>query len=611
MEFKELKKKVLRLPVKPGVYMMRDKTSAIIYIGKAKALKSRVTSYFLPNIESEKTRRMVANIDDFDVIVTESEFEALVLENALIKRYQPKYNILLKDGKGYPYIRLDRNEAYPNFELASARADDRALYFGPYGGRAAARAAVETIKEAIRLPVCSKVFPRDIGKGRPCLQYHMGRCAAPCAGNISQDEYLALIDEAVELLGGRFEEIAVGLRGQMERKSESLEFEAAAALRDRIKALDKLRNRQNILTGTTDNIDIIGFSAVDAKGCIVLFHILDGQLAMKESTFVDVDASEEAAAVSEFIRAFYTGREDIPRAIITRCPVEDSELLEELFRSSAGRVVKLKLGTRGSRRRLLELAEGNAREEILRLTTRQERNAKFLTDLKDMLGLAELPERIEAYDISNLGDSDIVGGMIVFEKDGFKKKAYRRFKIKGKQTADDYYAMSEMLMRRFSKERVEDKKFSESLPGLLLIDGGQGHAGVAERALALSGLNIPVFGMKKDDKHRTKSLVDKAGNEIILSLRPAVFAFVGRIQEEVHRFSVEYQRTLRGKRGYASELDNIPGIGPERKKALLTAFGGIRAVKAAGLQELREKSRLPEGVCRDVYARFHQEEDKT
>lgn len=608
MEREKLKKKVLALPKQPGVYMMRDKTGAIIYIGKAKALKNRVTSYFLANIDSEKTRRMVSNIDDFDVIVTKSEFEALVLENALIKRYQPKYNILLKDGKGYPYIRLDMNEEYPTFELASKREDDRALYFGPYGGRMAAKIAITTIKEAIKLPTCGKKFPRDIGKGRPCLQYHLKRCLAPCAGKISREEYSALINEARELLEGRFEEIAVRLKDDMEKRAESLEFEKAAQLRDRLNALASLRNRQNILTGNTNNMDVIGFSAIEAKGCVILFHILDGQLAMKEATIVDAGESEEAAAVSEFVRAFYTGREDTPKTVVTRLPVEDRELLMRLFRESAGRVVTLSSAPRGERRRLLELAEGNAKEEILRLTTNRERNAKYLIELKEMLALKDIPNRIESYDISNMGDTGIVGGMVVFERDGFKKRSYRRFKIRGTATADDYYSMSEMIARRFSKERAEDKNFAEP-PDLLLIDGGRGHAAAVCDTLAKLGVNIPVFGMKKDDRHRTQSLIDRDGSEIDLILRPGVFAFIGRIQEETHRYALDYHKNLRSKRGYASELDGIEGIGEKRKSKLIKAFGGIRAVKTASPEELIAKGGLPKAVAVSVYRHFHNEEE--
>ena len=604
MTFDELKEKAHALPLKPGVYIMQDAKNTVIYVGKAKALKNRVSQYFA-NLAShtEKTRAMVSQIDHFDVIIADSEFEALVLECSLIKRHQPRYNILLKDDKGYPYIRLTVQEAYPKFSLANRPAEDGARYFGPYGSRGATQDIVEAIQSALRLPKCRKKFPRDIGKERPCLYYRMGQCDGYCRPEMDQSRYQENIDQAIRLLEGKYEEVCDDLRAEMEQAAEELRFERAAELRDRIAAMELLGKRQKVVAGSLSDTDVVGFHRGEAKSCFVVLHFVDGDLAAKDMDLIETPVEEaKEDTVSALVKQYYGGRGALPKQILLPCDIEDEVPVTRMLSEACGHRVALMTPQRGAKMDLIRLANKNAVEEVERATSREERQSKLMEALGKMLGLSEPPRRIEAYDISNTGDTNIVASMTVFIDGRPLKRDYRHFKLKDMVHADDYGSMEQVLTRRFRRYLDGDEKFGD-LPDLLLIDGGENHAKVAVRVLEEVGLSIPVFGMVKDDRHRTRALVDPAGSEIGIQQIPAVFALVGRIQEETHRFAIEFQRLQQSKGVKGSALDQIPGVGEKRRNELLRHFKSIKNIKAASLAALEEA--VPKNTARAVYNHFH------
>ena len=604
MTFDELKEKAHSLPLKPGVYIMQDAQSKVIYVGKAKALKNRVSQYFQDSAaHTEKTRAMVSQIDHFDVIIADSEFEALVLENSLIKRHQPRYNILLKDDKGYPYIRLTVQEAYPKFSLANRPAEDGARYFGPYGSRGATQDIIEAILSALRLPKCRKKFPRDIGKERPCLYYRMGQCDGYCRPEMDQSRYRENMDQAVRLLEGKYEEVCDDLRAEMEQAAEELRFERAAELRDRIAAMELLGKRQKVVAGSLADTDVVGFHRGEAKSCFVVLHFVEGDLAAKDMDLIETPVEEaKEDTVSALVKQYYGGRNALPRQILLPCDIEDEVPVTRMLSEACGHRVALMTPQRGAKMDLIRLANKNAVEEVERATSREERQSKLMEALGKMLGLPEPPRRIEAYDISNTGDANIVASMTVFIDGRPLKRDYRHFKLKDMVHADDYGSMEQVLTRRFRRYLDGDEKFGD-LPDLLLIDGGENHARVAVRVLEEAGLSIPVFGMVKDDRHRTRALVDPAGSEIGIQQIPAVFALVGRIQEETHRFAIEFQRLQQSKGVKGSALDQIPGVGEKRRNDLLRHFKSIRNIKAASLAALEEA--VPKNTARAVYDHFH------
>ena len=604
MTFDELKEKAHSLPLKPGVYIMQDAKNEVIYVGKAKALKNRVSQYFADLAShTEKTRAMVSQIDHFDVIIADSEFEALVLECSLIKRHQPRYNILLKDDKGYPYIRLTVQEAYPKFSLANRPAEDGARYFGPYGSRGATQDIIEAILSALRLPKCRKKFPRDIGKERPCLYYRMGQCDGYCRPEMDQSRYRENMDQAVRLLEGKYEEVCDDLRAEMERSAEELRFERAAELRDRIAAMELLGKRQKVVAGSLADTDVVGFHRGEAKSCFVVLHFVEGDLAAKDMDLIETPVEEaKEDTVSALVKQYYGGRNALPKQILLPCDIEDEVPVTRMLSEHCGHRVALMTPQRGAKMDLIRLANKNAVEEVERATSREERQSKLMEALGKMLGLSELPRRIEAYDISNTGDANIVASMTVFIDGRPLKRDYRHFKLKDMVHADDYGSMEQVLTRRFRRYLDGDEKFGD-LPDLLLIDGGENHARVAVRVLEEAGLSIPVFGMVKDDRHRTRALVDPAGSEIGIQQIPAVFALVGRIQEETHRFAIEFQRLQQSKGVKGSALDQIPGVGEKRRNDLLRHFKSIRNIKAASLAALEEA--VPKNTARAVYDHFH------
>lgn len=595
-----LRKKANMLPLLPGVYIMLDDKSEVIYVGKAKKLKNRVTSYFhgehLPKVAA-----MVDKVRDFNVIVAGSEFEALILENSLIKRHKPRYNILLKDDKGYPFIRLDLRASYPKMEIASRPGNDGASYFGPYGGRGSTNEIISSVNAALSLPDCSRRLPDEIGRQRPCLNVHIGRCDGWCTPEADSSEYRHRIEQAVLILEGKSAELVDDLKVKMEQAAEDLRFEYAASLRDRIKAVEALSNRQMVISTSFTDTDAVAFCR-GAVCCFSVLHFVGGDLADKEVIITDEPLEDDYEALPELLRQYYTPREGSrPAHILIPAEIDGREALEQYLSEGNPRKVHIEVPQRGERKRLSEMAVINASEEIIRRTTEEKRRNKTLELLQKMLSLETLPERIEAFDVSNLGSTGIVCGMTVFLHGKPLKRDYRKFRITDMPQQDDYASMYQAVYRRFRRYKDGDEKFSE-LPDLLLIDGGEIHASTAESALQNLGLHLPVFGMVKDDRHRTRALVTPGGLEIGIQSNQAVFSFVGSVQEETHRFSIEYQRSLRLER-YGSELDKIKGVGDKRRAALLKHFKSVKAVSAATVKELMEV--LPESSANAVYNHFH------
>ncbi len=608
MTFEELRDKAHSLPLKPGVYIMQNAASEVIYVGKAKALKNRVSQYFQDQSRhNEKTRAMVSQIDHFDVIVVQSEFEALVLECSLIKRHQPHYNILLKDDKGYPYIRLSVQEDYPRFSLAARAANDGARYFGPYGSRGASQGIIDALREALKLPSCSRKFPRDIGKERPCLNYHMGLCEGYCRPQMDQSQYRESIDQAIRLLEGKLDEVVGDLSAEMERAAEDLAFEKAAGIRDRINAIRLLSKRQKAVAGSLADTDVVGYHRGAAKSCFVVLHYVDGELAAKDWELLTVPMEEdEKATVTTLTAQYYSGRGSLPRQILLPCDIEEQVELARMLTESVGRKVEVLTPQRGAKMDLVRLANENAAEEVERATSAEERRSKLTELLGSLLGMEHLPRRIEAFDISNTGSSDIVASMTVHIDGRPLKRDYRRFKLKDMEHADDYASMKQVLERRFRRYLDGDEKFGD-LPDLLLIDGGTGQVRAALEAMAEVGIHIPAYGMVKDDRHRTRALAAADGREIGIQQNQALFSMIGRIQEETHRFAIEFHRQQQTSHLKGSALDEIPGVGPTRKAALLKQFKSIKRIKSATVEELREV--VPQNTAQAVYDYFQQGKD--
>ena len=604
MTFDELKEKAACLPLAPGVYLMKDKSEAVIYVGKAQKLRNRVSQYFVDTVShSPKTRMMVSKIHHFDVIVAASEFEALVLECSLIKRYMPKYNILLKDDKGYPYLRLDMKEEYPQITMVNKVGNDDAGYYGPFGSRGVTNALLEAIRHTLKLPDCSKQFPRDIGKDRPCLNYHMNLCSGWCQKE-NREEYLKTMEQAKQLLQGNYKQVSEQIKTQMVAAADELNFELAASLRDRLKAVDNLGQKQLVTAGTLADTDVIGFYQVDLKACFTVLHFSGGNLLDKDFEILSA-VDDEAGAVSSLIKQYYLSRGYAPRFVLLPFPIDDADAFEQLLEKEFGRKPHLKVPQRGDNMRLVDLANINAKEEVLRVMDKTERSRSALNLLGKMLTMPA-PLRIESYDISNISGTDIVGSMVVFQDGKPKKAAYKRFKINDMADQDDYGSMRQMLTRRFEHYKNADAGFEEA-PDLILVDGGISHSCVAVQVLQELSLSFPVFGMVKDGRHRTRALVTPEGKEINIDAQQAVFALIGNIQEETHRFAITYHRDLRSRRLRYSELDAIPGIGPKRKEELLKTFKSLSGIRQASLYELERI--LPKDAASAVYLHFSEDKE--
>ncbi len=604
MTKEELRQKANDLPLVPGVYLMMDKTGKVIYVGKAKKLKNRVSQYFQESAShTAKTRQMVAQVDHFDTIFVSSEFEALVLENSLIKRHSPKYNILLKDDKGYPFVRLSR-EPYPRFTLANRYADDSARYFGPFGGRYETRQALDAVFAALHLPTCNRRFPRDIGAERPCLNFHMGRCDGFCRPEMTAEEYNRRIDQACQLLEGKSRQLLREMTAEMEAEAEALRFEQAAAIRDRINAIGALSKKQTVIAGLCADTDIWGLYRGAGKCCYAVLHMENGNLTGRETELFSAPIEEEEAEMLSALTAqYYLPRAVLPHEILLPVDTGECENLSEVLTRRAGHKVWVHVPQRGEKADLRDMAQRNAAEEAERATTAEERVAHTLSLLGSMLGLAQPPRRMESFDISNTGKSDIVASMVVYSGVRPLRSAYRRFRIKELQGhPDDYASMQEVLRRRLQRAADGDEKFLP-LPDVFLIDGGETHAAAAQEVADQFGVTVPVFGMVKDDRHRTRALVTPQGREIGLTANPAVFSLIGQIQEETHRFAITYHHESHTRSTLRSALDDIPGVGPKRKETLRRALGSVKAIREADVETLA--AIVPRPTAEAVYRHFH------
>ncbi len=608
MSDEEIRRRLLEkantLPLTPGVYLMRDRGGRVIYVGKSRRLKSRVSQYFQNSDKNTKTARMVSAVRDFDYYLCDNEMEALSLENTLIKQHTPKYNIRLKDAKSYPYIKITAGE-YPRLVFTRRRDADRARYFGPYSGSGTAYALIELVNRTLRLPNCSRVFPRDIGKGRPCIYYQMNRCCGVCTGQVPPEEYRQSVRDAAELLGGRSEAVRRRLEADMLRFSEQENFEAAARCRDTLRALGALREKQKVVASPDTEQDVVALYSDDFCSCISVFCIRAGVLHDSQDFLFGADSILEPEDMTSFLAEHYKLRADIPPKVLLAFETdpEDLGMLSEVLSSLAGRRVHVYTPERGTLHTLCALVEKNAAEKAKRYRMDTETKEGTLVRLAGLLSLESYPERIEAYDISNFGSEHLTAGMIVCRDGAFCKADYRSFRIRTVEGTDDYASMREALSRRLAHLSDASGSFSEP-PDLILLDGGRGHVSAVRELLRGLGLEIPVFGMVKDDYHKTRALCT-AEEEISIARQQDVFSLIYRIQEEVHRYTLRCMEAAKRKTLTTSALTVIPGIGPAKAKKLLLALGGLAALKAADpgqLAAVRGISRRDAGA---VYAYFH------
>ncbi len=608
----QLRSKAMKLPLDPGVYIMKDKAGKIIYIGKAKKLKNRVSQYFgSQNKHPVKVRKMVENVDDFDFIVVSTEFEALVLECSLIKQHTPKYNILLKDDKGYHYIKILDTD-WKNLSSEKQKLDDGAKYLGPYTSSDCVSKSVSEAQKIFRLPSCGKVFPRDINKkGRPCLNYHIKICNAPCVGKISREEHNAAVDNAVRFITGGNDALIRELKNQMEEAAENLEFEKAAALRDSIQAIEKTAAKQNVVSQKTKEQDVFAICESLGKVCLAVLRFSDGRLYDSEYFFTN--AIDELPVIREkLIADYYSMRNNIPPNIAVDGEVEAIDALTQMLCEKRGKNVRIYIPEKGENASLVKLCSGNAAEKLAQHIGRSGKTVAALDELASLLGLDKPPEYIESYDISHTDGADNVAGMIVFKGGKPLKSAYRRFEIKGFSGQDDYRSMNEVLTRRFNEyEKLRHENPDEGFgkkPDLILLDGGIGQVNAVIPVLESFGLqDIPLFGMVKDNKHRTRAIAH-GGGEIAINDKRKAFTLVADIQEEVHRFSVEYHRKKQKKTMTAMTLTEIEGVGTVRARNILKHFKTLTAVRNATTEELCKVDGVNESTAINIYKHYHRDE---
>ena len=600
-KMKILRKKAMSMPLLPGVYIMKNADGEIIYIGKAKALKNRVSQYFgSQNRHPIKVRKMVENVDRFDYIVTGSEFEALVLECSLIKQHSPKYNILLKDDKGYSYIRISEGE-YRKISAVFNKKDDGSEYIGPYLSSYSVRQSVDAANKIFKLPQCNKVFPRDFGKSRPCLNYYISQCCGLCTGKIKKSDYDEAVDGAVAFLKGDSRDIIADLRVKMEKAAEELDFEQAAKLRDRINSIERIKEKQKVVYKSVEEQDVFATADIDGSVCLAVLRFSNGRLFDSEHFFFD-DPGDKEGMRSDFITSYYSMRDNIPKRVTVDGEVADRELLEQWLSEKKGKKVTVFVPARGEQLEIVNMCRKNAEEKLAIKKGRTGREIAVLDELKDLLGLKKTPEYIESYDISHTAGQDSVAGMIVFKGGKPYRKAYKRFSIKSFDGNDDYRAMNEVLTRRFS-EYEKSKDSTEGfgkLPDLILLDGGVGQVHAVEPVLREFGLKIPLFGMVKDNRHRTRA-ISGDGGEIAINSKRQVFTLVSEIQNEVHRFSVAYHHQKHAKRGLSLSLTEIEGVGEKRASALLKYFKTITAIKNAEVDELSKAPGITSAVAQNIY----------
>lgn len=600
-KMKILRKKAMSLPLLPGVYIMKNADGEIIYIGKAKALKNRVSQYFgSQNRHPIKVRKMVENVDRFDYIVTGSEFEALVLECSLIKQHSPKYNILLKDDKGYSYIRISEGE-YRKISAVFNKKDDDSEYIGPYLSSYSVRQSVDAANKIFKLPQCNKVFPRDFGKSRPCLNYYISQCCGLCTGKIKKSDYDEAVDGAIAFLKGDSRDIIADLRAKMEKAAEELDFEQAAKLRDRINSIERIKEKQKVVYKSVEEQDVFATADIDGSVCLAVLRFSNGRLFDSEHFFFD-DPGDKEGMRSDFITSYYSMRDNIPKRVTVDGEVADRELLEQWLSEKKGKKVTVFVPARGEQLEIVNMCRKNAEEKLAIKKGRTGREIAVLDELKDLLGLKKTPEYIESYDISHTAGQDSVAGMIVFKGGKPYRKAYKRFSIKSFDGNDDYRAMNEVLTRRFS-EYEKSKDSTEGfgkLPDLILLDGGVGQVHAVEPVLREFGLKIPLFGMVKDNRHRTRA-ISGDGGEIAINSKRQVFTLVSEIQNEVHRFSVAYHHQKHAKRGLSLSLTEIEGVGEKRASALLKYFKTMTAIKNAEVDELSKAPGITSAVAQNIY----------
>lgn len=600
-KMKILRKKAMSLPLLPGVYIMKNADGEIIYIGKAKALKNRVSQYFgSQNRHPIKVRKMVENVDRFDYIVTGSEFEALVLECSLIKQHSPKYNILLKDDKGYSYIRISDGE-YRKISAVFNKKDDGSEYIGPYLSSYSVRQSVDAANKIFKLPQCNKVFPRDFGKSRPCLNYYISQCCGLCTGKIKKSDYDEAVDGAIAFLKGDSRDIIADLRVKMEKAAEELDFEQAAKLRDRINSIERIKEKQKVVYKSVEEQDVFATADIDGSVCLAVLRFSNGRLFDSEHFFFD-DPGDKESMRSDFITSYYSMRDNIPKRVTVDGEVADRELLEQWLSEKKGKKVTVFVPARGEQLEIVNMCRKNAEEKLAIKKGRTGREIAVLDELKDLLGLKKTPEYIESYDISHTAGQDSVAGMIVFKGGKPYRKAYKRFSIKSFDGNDDYRAMNEVLTRRFS-EYEKSKDSTEGfgkLPDLILLDGGVGQVHAVEPVLREFGLKIPLFGMVKDNRHRTRA-ISGDGGEIAINSKRQVFTLVSEIQNEVHRFSVAYHHQKHAKRGLSLSLTEIEGVGEKRASALLKYFKTMTAIKNADVDELSKAPGITSAVAQNIY----------
>ena len=617
----ELKK----LPKKPGVYLMHDQADTIIYVGKAINLHSRVRSYFREKIgRGPWIDKMVSQIARFEYIVTDSELEALVLENNLIKEYNPKYNTLLKDGKTYPYIKVTVGEAYPRVLFSRQMKKDKSKYFGPFSSAGAVKDTIELINKLFLLRTCNRNLPRDIGQERPCLNHHIKQCMAPCQGYISEEAYGEQVKKALDFLNGNYQPVMKDLQAKMQEASMNLEFEDAAKYRDLLESVRKVSEKQKITDSDQEDKDVIALAKDDRDCVIQVFFVRGGKMIGREHYYMtNVSDLQKGVIIQEFIKQFYGGTPFIPRELFLQFDIEEQELLEQWLTGLRGSRVYIRVPKKGMKEKLVELAANNAKviltQDREKLKREEGRTIGAVKEIAALLGLTNI-ERMEAFDISNINGFENVGSMVVYEKGRPKKSDYRKFRIKTVTGPDDYACMREVLTRRFihgleETKELEDKQLDKEFgsftrfPDLLLMDGGRGQVNIALEVLQELNISIPVCGMVKDDFHRTRGLYFN-NVEVPIDTRSEGFKLITRIQDEAHRFAIEYHRSLHSKGQIKSSLDSIPGVGPTRRKALMRHFDSIADIKEASVEELCQVPEIPQHIAEGIYNFFHDGQDE-
>ena len=614
MENFNIQEELKKLPGKPGVYLMHDEKDAIIYVGKAISLKNRVRQYFQSSRnKGAKIEQMVTHISRFEYIVTDSELEALVLECNLIKEHRPKYNTMLMDDKSYPFIKVTVNEPFPRVMLARQMKKDKAKYFGPYSSAGAVKDTIELIRKLYHIRSCNRSLPKDIGKERPCLNYHIHQCQAPCQGYISQEEYRKSIDEVVRFLNGHYDLVLKELEEKMMAASDSLEFEKAIEYRELLTSVQKVAQKQKITDTAGDDRDIIAMASEGEDAVVQVFFIRSGRLIGRDHFYLkSAENDTEGEILSSFIKQFYAGTSYIPAELMLPEEIEDQDIIEEWLTARRERRVHLRIPKKGTKEKLVELAQKNAqmvlKNDRERLKREEGRTIGAVKELEKILGLKGII-RMEAYDISNTNGFDSVGSMVVYEHGKPKRNDYRKFKIKTVQGPDDYASMNEVLTRRFGHGLREQQEESETggfqiFPDLIMMDGGRGQVNIALEVLEKLHLHIPVCGMVKDDNHRTRGLYFN-NTELPIDRNSECFRLITRIQDEAHRFAITFHRQLRSKGQVHSVLDDIPGVGPARRKDLMRCFENIDAIRNATVEELKELPSMNEKSAQEVYKFFH------